>query len=107
VPAARIVNPDIIEANHNTSCGFGMATILEADGEATVNVQQEGMKTNLFGFAYGDGKQWHGLGAVQLIADQWQHVAAVCDGENAMICGINAAQGRYIVMGDSDGSCTT
>ena len=39
VPAARLVNPDLIEANHTTSCGFGMATILEADGEVTVNVQ--------------------------------------------------------------------
>ena len=49
VPAARLVNPDLIEANHTTSCGFGMATILEADGEVTVNVQQQGMKIAIDG----------------------------------------------------------
>ena len=49
VPAARLVNPNLVEANHTASCGFGMATILEADGEVTVNLQQEGMKVAIDG----------------------------------------------------------
>ncbi len=49
VPAARLVNPGVIEANHNASCAFGMATILEAEREVTVNLQQEGMKTAIDG----------------------------------------------------------
>lgn len=49
VPVARLVNPGVVEANHTASCGFGMATILEADGEVTVNVQQEGMKVAIDG----------------------------------------------------------
>ncbi len=52
VPAARLVNPNLIEANHTASCGFGMATILEADGEVTVNLQQEGMKVAI------EGERW-------------------------------------------------
>ena len=46
-------------------------------------MQQDGNKTNLFGFVYGDGKQWQGPGAAQLTAGQWQHVAVVCDGSKA------------------------
>ncbi len=49
VPAARLVNPGVIEANHNASCAFGMATILEAEKEVTVNLQQEGMKLAIDG----------------------------------------------------------
>ena len=44
VPAARLVNPDLIEANHTTSCGFGMATIIETETDITLNLQDEGMK---------------------------------------------------------------
>jgi hypothetical protein len=46
-------------------------------------MQQEGAQTNLFGFGYGDGKQFRGPGLVQLTAGQWQHVAVVCDGSKA------------------------
>jgi PKD repeat protein len=46
-------------------------------------MQQDGNKTNLFGFIYGDGKQYYGVGSAQLTAGQWQHVAVVCDGSKA------------------------
>jgi hypothetical protein len=46
-------------------------------------MQQDGNKTNLFGFVYGDGKQYYRGGSAQLTAGQWQHVAVVCDGSNA------------------------
>lgn len=49
VPAARLVNPGIVEANHSASCAFGMATILEADSEVTLNLQTEGMKVAIDG----------------------------------------------------------
>lgn len=49
VPAARLVNPGVIEANHHASCGFGMATLLEVEKPGTVRIQQEGMKLALDG----------------------------------------------------------
>jgi alpha-galactosidase len=49
-------------------------------------MQQDGNKTNLFGFVYGDGKQYYGVGSAQLTAGQWQHVAVVCDGSKAFFC---------------------
>jgi alpha-L-rhamnosidase len=44
VPAARLVNPGVIEANHNASCGFGMATLVATETDVTLNLQNEGMK---------------------------------------------------------------
>jgi hypothetical protein len=44
LPAARLVNPGLIEANHATSLACGMATILENSSELTLSVQTEGMK---------------------------------------------------------------
>jgi len=49
VPAARLVNPGLIEANHTASCGFGMATILENDAAIDVNLQTESMKVAIGG----------------------------------------------------------
>lgn len=49
VPAARLVHPGLIEANQEVSCAFGMATILTADRETTVNLQSEGMKLAIDG----------------------------------------------------------
>jgi hypothetical protein len=46
-------------------------------------MQQDGNKTNLFGFVYGDGKQYYGVGSAQLSVGRWQHVAVVCDGSKA------------------------
>ena len=72
------VNPASTQVQH--------ADILGNHGEpfAGVNLQQEGTQTNLYGFGYGDGKRWQGVGPVQLAADKWQHVAIVCDGETAV-----------------------
>jgi hypothetical protein len=62
------------------------ADILGNHGEPFMGlcIQQDGNKANAFGFGYGDGKQWQGTKAVQLKAEAWQHVAVVCDGENAI-----------------------
>jgi hypothetical protein len=49
-----------------------------------VSLQQNGKETNSYGFGYGDGKRWQGVGNVQLKAGQWQHVAVVCDGRTAL-----------------------
>lgn len=49
VSPARLVNPGLIEANHEASCAFGMATILAADQATTVNLQLEGMKIAIDG----------------------------------------------------------
>ncbi|NGO40200.1 hypothetical protein G4L39_12465 [Limisphaera ngatamarikiensis] len=49
VPAARLVNPGLIEANHHTSCGFGMATLLEVRQPTRARIRNEGMKLSLNG----------------------------------------------------------
>jgi hypothetical protein len=43
VPSARLVNPGLIEANTTTGQAFGMATIIEVDREAVLELQNEGM----------------------------------------------------------------
>jgi hypothetical protein len=62
------------------------ADILGNHGEpyAGLSIQQDGDRTNSFGFGYGDGRQWQGTRTVQLQAEVWQHLAVVCDGENAV-----------------------
>jgi alpha-galactosidase len=69
-PAAEQMEYADIFGNHGGS-GVGLV------------MQQDQNKTNLFGFGYGDGKQWQESGTVQLTAGQWQHVAVVCDGSKA------------------------
>lgn len=44
VPATRLNHPGLIEANHHTSGGFGMATVLNVEQPATLRLRQEGMK---------------------------------------------------------------
>jgi alpha-galactosidase len=63
------------------------ADVLGNHGEPYVglSIQQDKDNTNLFGFGYGDGKQWQGSGNVQLNANQWQHLAVVCDGTTATL----------------------
>ena len=72
------VNPAATQVEH--------ADILGNHGEPFVgiSVQQDGKKTNSFGFGFGDGKRWQGVGPVQLKAGEWQHIAVVCDGETAI-----------------------
>jgi len=50
-----------------------------------ISLQQQGKTLNSFGFGYGDGKRWQGVGPVQLKSGEWQHVAVVCDGETAVL----------------------
>ncbi|MFI5377932.1 MAG: LamG-like jellyroll fold domain-containing protein [Tepidisphaerales bacterium] len=50
-----------------------------------ISLQQDGTQTNKFGFGYGDGKKWQGTGHAQLKADQWQHLAIVCDGKDSVL----------------------
>jgi PKD repeat protein len=63
------------------------ADILGNHGEPYVgiNLQQDGTKTNAFGFGFGDRRRWQGTGFAQLQTDQWQHVAVVCDGQQAVL----------------------
>ena len=62
------------------------ADILGNHGNGFVGLvmQQNGNNTNAFGFAYGDGTRWLGTGPVKFAANEWQHVAVVCDGQNAV-----------------------
>ena len=62
------------------------ADILGNHGEPFVglSLQQVEKQTNLYGFGCGDGQRWQGVGPVQLKAYQWQHVAIVCDGKDAV-----------------------
>lgn len=73
------VNPAASQVRH--------ADILGNHGEPYVgiNLQQEGDMTNAFGFGYGDGRKWQGSGHAQLKANEWQHVAVVCDGTDAIL----------------------
>ncbi len=56
LPAARLVNPGVIEANHHASCGCGMATILRTTGETAVIVQNENMLVAIDGRQAKDGR---------------------------------------------------
>lgn len=49
VPVARLLHPGRIEANNHTSCGFGMATVLEVPHPVRIRIRQEGMKLALNG----------------------------------------------------------
>ncbi|MCL5097533.1 MAG: alpha-L-rhamnosidase N-terminal domain-containing protein [Candidatus Omnitrophica bacterium] len=44
LPAARLVNPGVIEANQNASCACGMATVIDAKQECTVRLANGDMK---------------------------------------------------------------
>lgn len=77
------------------------ADILGNHGEPYVgiNLQQDGTATNSFGFGYGDGKRWQGTGSAQLEADQWQHLAVVCDGQDAILYVDGAERCRAAAVG--------
>ncbi|MCY2990495.1 MAG: alpha-galactosidase [Planctomycetota bacterium] len=87
------VNPAATQVAH--------ADILGNHGEPYVgiNLQQDGTKTNAFGFGYGDGQRWQGTGSAQLQADQWQHVAVVCDGQQAVLYVNGVEQSRGPAQG--------
>ena len=56
LPAARLVNPGVIEANSHVSCACGMATILESPQGCTLDVQRDGMKVAIDSRQSPDGK---------------------------------------------------
>jgi alpha-L-rhamnosidase len=57
MPAARLVHPNLIEANHATSCASGMATILVNDQPCEIAVQTEGMTVVVDGERVGSDRQ--------------------------------------------------
>jgi len=64
-----------------------------------ISLQQDGTRTNCYGFGYGDGKRWQGVGPVQLAADKWQHVGIVCDGRAAVFYLDGVQKSRAAVQG--------
>ncbi len=73
------VNPAATQLQH--------ADILGNHGEPFmgISLQQDGNRTNCYGFGFGDGQKWQGTGAAQLEAERWQHLVVVCDGENSIL----------------------
>jgi hypothetical protein len=49
LPAARLVHPGLIEANQNASCACGMATLLKAESDCTIELQNDGMRISVDG----------------------------------------------------------
>lgn len=56
LPAARLVNPGVIEANNHASCACGMATLLENAAPAVVELQTENMRVAIDGRPAPDGR---------------------------------------------------
>jgi len=56
IPAARLVHPGVVEANHNTSMAGAIATILQLEEHAEFDVQLEGMKISIDGEIQNKGK---------------------------------------------------
>lgn len=54
-------------------------------GVSGLHLQQHIDDVNSYVLTCGDGKKGKATPAVSLAADQWQHLAVVCDGENAVI----------------------
>lgn len=76
LPAARLVHPGLIEANHNASCACGMATLLKADSDCTVEVQSEGMRISIDGHLYANNPMKLGAGkhlVLALVSDIYGH----------------------------------
>jgi alpha-galactosidase len=84
-PSSLWVNPAPTQTEY--------ADILGNHGEPFVgiNLQQDAMNTNCFGFGFGDGRKWQGTGSGPLKANEWQHLAVVCDGETAILY-VNGAE---------------
>jgi hypothetical protein len=79
------VNPSTTQVEYATILGN------HDDKPTGMAIEQKSKKPNCFSFGYGDGKKGYETGAFQLIADEWQHVAIVCDGVNA-ICYMNGIE---------------
>ena len=69
-------------------------------GQCGMSMQQDVGATNRYAFNYGIGKkETSGTPSVQLTADQWQHVAVVCDGSNNVIYVDGVEKGRAPAKG--------
>ncbi|MGC9034614.1 MAG: alpha-L-rhamnosidase N-terminal domain-containing protein [Verrucomicrobiia bacterium] len=68
LPAARLVNPGVIEANHNASCACGMATIVEVQSNCVLNIQVENFKVSVDGKPFQKGQIELGPGRHLLLA---------------------------------------
>lgn len=77
LPAARLVNPGLIEANHTASQACGMATILDAAQPVTLHIQSEGMKIAIDGQRL-DGRELTLAAGRHLVL---AFVQSVCDHE--------------------------
>lgn len=72
----------------------------EGGGTFGLLMQQEYDRTNCYAMTYGDGKKGGGgTPPVQLTADQWQHLAVVCDGSNSVIYVDGVEKGRAPAQG--------
>jgi alpha-L-rhamnosidase len=56
LPAARLVNPGVIEANHSASCACGMATVLVVSQDVVLQTQSEGFRVAVDGREVEDGR---------------------------------------------------
>ena len=83
------VNPDAAQGTYADIFGN------HAGSTHGLVMQQEGSAANKFAFGYGSQPAPGGAGPVQLTANEWQHVAVVCDGKEVVIYldGKQAARG--------------
>jgi hypothetical protein len=56
LPAARLVNPGVIEANQTVSCACGMASLLRLEAPGLVTLQSEGFRCTVAGQESPDGR---------------------------------------------------
>jgi hypothetical protein len=69
----------------DTQCEYADIFGNHAGSTHGVVMQQNGTEVNNYSFGYGSAPAPGGAGPVQLTADEWQHVAVVCDGKEVVI----------------------
>ncbi len=71
LPAVRLAHPGAVEANHFASANTGMATLLELDAPAEIQIAPEGMQAAVDGMASPDGRYALSAGRHLLAAFAW------------------------------------
>jgi hypothetical protein len=71
LPAVRLAHPGAVEANHFASANAGMATLLELDAPAEVQLALEGMAAAIDGVVNPDGRYALAAGRHLLAAFAW------------------------------------
>ena len=71
LPAVRLAHPGAVEANHFASANTGMATLLELDAPAEIQIALEGMLAAVDGMASPDGHYALSAGRHLLAAFAW------------------------------------